>query len=311
MATSIREMKGESKIEFISNYVVLDIETTGFSPQYDKIIEIGAIKVFDGKIVDEFQSLINPQCEIDDFIMQLVGITNEMLQTAPTFEIIMNDFLNFIGDDLIVGHNANFDINFLYDNYLMHNIYFKNDFIDTLRLSRFLFKNFKSHTLDFLQTGLHLEHKIEHRAIADCLCTYDLYEYIKKHITDNNIDFKSLYTKKHYHSSPVRAADIHSSTDSFDEDHPLYNKVCVFTGALEQFTRKEAMQIVANFGGINGDNVTQKTNFLILGNNDYCSSIKDGKSNKHKKAEALILQGSDLIILPESVFYDMINDYDN
>ena len=71
------------------------------------------------------------------------------------------------------------------------------------------------------------------------------------------------------------------------------------------------MQIVANFGGINGDNVTKKTNFLILGNNDYCSSIKDGKSNKHKKAESLILQGNDLIIIPESVFYDMINDYDN
>lgn len=70
--------------------------------------------------------------------------------------------------------------------------------------------------------------------------------------------------------------------------------------------RKNAMQIVADLGGINGDNVTKKTNFLILGNNDYCKSIKDGKSSKQKKAEKLKLSGQDIEIIPESVFYDLI-----
>ena len=72
--------------------------------------------------------------------------------------------------------------------------------------------------------------------------------------------------------------------------------------------RKDAMQLVVNFGGSCGDNVTAKTNFLILGNNDFCSSIKDGKSSKQKKAEALILKGNDIEILSENVFYEMVLD---
>ena len=70
--------------------------------------------------------------------------------------------------------------------------------------------------------------------------------------------------------------------------------------------RKEAMQLVANLGGINGDSVTKKTNYLILGNNDYCKAIRDGKSNKQKKAEKLKLEGHDIEILPETVFYELL-----
>ena len=70
--------------------------------------------------------------------------------------------------------------------------------------------------------------------------------------------------------------------------------------------RKEAMQIVADLGGIPGDGVTKKTNYLMLGNNDYCKTIKDGKSSKQKKAEKLILEGADLQIISEQVFYDLI-----
>lgn len=72
--------------------------------------------------------------------------------------------------------------------------------------------------------------------------------------------------------------------------------------------RKDAMQLVVDLGGSVGDNVTKKTNYLILGNNDFCASIKDGKSNKQKKAEELILKGSDLEILSENVFYDLVLD---
>jgi len=72
--------------------------------------------------------------------------------------------------------------------------------------------------------------------------------------------------------------------------------------------RKEAMQIVADLGGKNADSVTKKTNYLILGNNDYCKSIKDGKSSKQKKAEKLKLDGYDIEIIPENVFYDIISE---
>lgn len=104
----------------------------------------------------------------------------------------------------------------------------------------------------------------------------------------------------------LRAKDISTENASFDTSHPLFGKVCVFTGALEKMARKDAMQLVVDLGGSVGDSVTKKTNYLILGNNDFCQSIKDGKSNKQKKAEALILKGHDIEILSENVFYDLV-----
>lgn len=85
------------------------------------------------------------------------------------------------------------------------------------------------------------------------------------------------------------------------------NKHCVFTGKLEKMIRKDAMQLVVNVGGILDNSVTKKTNYLILGNNDYCSSIKDGKSSKHKKAEKYKLEGQDIEIIDEDTFYNLFN----
>ena len=99
---------------------------------------------------------------------------------------------------------------------------------------------------------------------------------------------------------------LKAESDNFDTTHPLYGKVCVFTGKLELMSREQAAQLVVNLGGTCGNGVTKKTNYLILGNNDYCSTIKDGKSSKQKKAEQLILSGQDLQIIPEDVFYELV-----
>ena len=85
-------------------------------------------------------------------------------------------------------------------------------------------------------------------------------------------------------------------------------KLCVFTGTLERMLRKDAMQAVVDLGGQVGNSVTKKTNYLILGNNDYCPLITEGKSSKQKKAESLKLAGNDIEIISEDVFYDMIFD---
>ena len=99
---------------------------------------------------------------------------------------------------------------------------------------------------------------------------------------------------------------ITSENDSFDETHPLYRKRCVFTGALERMSRLDAAQLVANVGGIPENNVTKKTNYLILGNNDYNPILRGAKSGKQKKAEEYKLSGCDIEIIPESVFYEML-----
>jgi len=247
---------------------------------------------------------VNPGYEIDDFITELTGITNGMLAEAPILPDVLPQFISFIGSDVIIAHNANFDINFIYDSLTKHSgKHFKNDFIDTMRISRRMFQEHRCHTLNHLVERFELPHRAEHRAMTDTELVHKSYEYMKKHAKDNGIDFDSLYPK----SYGVRAKDIKTSNTEFDEDTPVYGNEFVFTGTLEKMPRKDAMQIVVDMGGLCSSDITKKTNFLVLGNLDYSKSIKDGKSRKQKKAESLELSGSDIQIISENVFYDMVS----
>ena len=146
-------------------------------------------------------------------------------------------------------------------------------------------------------------HWDRHRKVFELERLYNSEATQIKCMEENSITVESLLPTKNGFS----AKDIQASTNDFDATSPLYEKVCVFTGTLERMSRKEAMQLVVDRGGLCGDGVNKKTNFLVLGNNDYCSTIKDGKSTKQKKAEQLKLAGFDIEIISENVFYDMIN----
>ena len=310
MKNSSRPDKGLSLIASPSAYTVIDLETTGLSPDYDAILEFAAIKVKNNQICDTFSSLVNDQAYVDDFITDLTGITQDMIDSAPPILEIFPQFLDFVGDDIVIGHNVNFDINFLYDNSVrIFNRPFSNDFVDTMRLSRRLYPQHRHHRLSDVADYCNIQVNDLHRALADCQLAFGCYNALVSDIGHTYHTFDAFAHSVLVSSHGVRASDISSSVSDFDISHPFYQKTCVFTGKLEKMTRKEAMQIIADVGGINGDNVTQKTNYLILGNNDYCSTIKDGKSSKQKKAESLKLKGQDIEILPESVFYDIINDY--
>lgn len=293
-----RDQKGKSLLTRTKDFTAIDIETTGLSPEYDCIIELAAIRYRNGQPSGQFQQLVNPEFKIDEFITELTGITNEMLSGAPKIDVVLPDFLSFIADDIIVGHNVNFDVNFLYDNCQYEKLPpFKNDFVDTMRIARRLHKDWPNHRLDTMIDKLSIGSRDLHRALNDTSLTAESYLVM---IEDPSWDFSMK------DATAFRAKDIVAKEGMVREDSPLYGKVCVFTGALESFTRKEAMQIVADIGGICGDSVTKKTNILVLGNNDYCKAIKDGKSSKQKKAEQLILSGADLQIVPETVFLEMI-----
>ena len=295
--------KGRSILESISSFVVIDLETTGLDPACDSIIEIGAVRVENGVESSRFQTLVNPGYDIDEFISEMTGITNSMLSSAPTIEQVLPSFLEYIDNAIVVGHNVNFDVNFIYDNCIaMLESEFGNNFIDIMRFSRRLYKGFPNHKLQTLIKEFGIATSVEHRALSDAIMTWQCYERIKSHIEVNSIDI-SLFS---IHIG-LKAKDICSTISEHNENGPLHERVCVFTGTLERMARKDAMQLVVNLGGICGDNVTAKTNYLILGNNDYCSTIKDGKSNKQKKAEQLILSGADVSIISEDVFYDMIS----
>ena len=299
--------KGKSILVLPIDYTMIDIETTGLDPQYDKIIEVGCIKYRSGIEIDRFHSLIQPPPSsydgtyVTDFITSLTGITNEMLATAPNFNDISMSLWNFLDSELLVGHNVNFDINFLYDTFQKeNNRLIQNDFLDTMRLARRCLPELKHHRLWDLDNYFNIggEH---HRSIDDCLITNAILEHLSRLVQDNDI---SLDTTKH--SFDLRT--IQGDVTRFLPDHILYDKYCVFTGKLERYSRKDAAKLVVDIGGHCENNVTQKTNFLIIGNFDYSPSVKEGKSTKVKKAERLILEGQDLQIISENVFYDLLSE---
>lgn len=305
-----RSLKGKSTIDLLNDYIVFDIETTGLDSTYDEIIEIGAIKVHNNTIISTFNSLVKPQYEIDEYITELTGITNEMVKDAPTIEEILPDFMKYIGSDILIGHNVNFDINFIYDN-LYRNKYdvITNNFIDTMRIARKLLPELSHHRLIDLANYFEIDSTDNHRSLKDCEITMEVYEdlkYLALEKYPNIEEFKALFKK---HKNNFKASDIVSTKTAFDVDNLFYDKYVAITGTLEKMLRKEAMQIIVDLGGYVEDNVTQKTNYLILGNNDYNPILRGKKSSKLIKAENLRLQGKDIQIISENVFYDIIDDY--
>lgn len=172
-----RIYKGKSLIKNITDYTVIDIETTSLDSLSGEILEISAIKVKNKEVVDTFSKLIKVNEEIGPFTTNLTGITNEMvLNEGENLIDVLTSFSNFLEDDIIIGHNVNFDINFLYDS-MEKNLgeVLTNDYIDTLRLSRKLLPNLSHHRLDDLIEYFNLNKRDLHRALNDCILTNEVY----------------------------------------------------------------------------------------------------------------------------------------
>jgi len=298
-----REGKGKSLLQLVNDFVVLDFETTGLDPTYDEIIEVGAMKVVGGVVDGEFSTLIKPANKISEFITDLTGITNEMVLDAPKIQEVLPNLLKFIGDSVVLGHNAHFDVNFLYDNCKEHlGKPFSNDLVCIMRIARNAFKDIQFFKLSKLAKYFNVNYDKAHRAMADCKTVLSIYNAIQEYFSQSNIDFEALIKSN---KRGLVAKDILTDKADFDESHPLFGRVCVFTGTLEKMLRKDAMQIIVDLGGKCDDNVTKKTNYLILGVIDYNKVVSD-KSNKQIKAEQLQLAGLDIQVISENVFYEMI-----
>ena len=309
---TIREKKGQSLIDFPDNYIVVDTETTGLDPRFDSIIEIGAIKIRNNKIVDSFNTLIKPDRTrksgyVSSFITDLTGISNDMIEQDGISELeAMKQFNNFIKEDILVGHNANFDINFLYDSFIDQlEIPMTNSFIDVLRIARRQLKELKHHRLEDLMKHYGLFSDSQHRAKEDCYTTDNIFNHLKKDVKDTIGLEEFKKTVRSHYSKKVSANEVVTENTEFDEDNLCFGKYMVFTGKLEMI-RAEAMQLVRDLGGIPQNNVTSQTNYIVLGDLTYSANIKGDSTSKQKKAEKLKLDGQDIEILSENVFYDML-----
>ena len=171
--TKIAENEKGQDLE--GTYVVFDIETTGFSAVTDRIIEIGAVKVEDGKITDKFSTFVNPKRPIPFRITELTGITDEMVIDSPDIETILPQFIEFIGDAVLVAHNASFDVGFIEQNCKRQKIEADFTYVDTVALARVLLPALNRFKLDTVAKALNISLENHHRAVDDAGCTAEIF----------------------------------------------------------------------------------------------------------------------------------------
>jgi len=288
---------------------VLDLETTGLSPSFDEIIEAAAIRVRNGIEVARYEQLINPGRPVGGFITGLTGITDAMLVSRPSFDDVATSLWEFIGNDVIVGHSIAFDRNFLYDHMLPLGYQVVNNTVDTMRIGKRVFPGERHYRLDDLveRTGVTLEVP-RHRALGDVLITQAVYNSMCVMASANPTILERVTrpkTKTRTRTSQLKTSDIVAIED-VDEDNPLFGFTFCFTGTLERMVRKEAWQLVVNCGGILDQTVTRETNYLVMGETDYSRTVAGQESSKTLKARRLQQSGSDIHLIPETVFYDML-----
>ena len=273
----------------LNDYCVLDLETTGLYSDIDNIIEIGILKVRNNIITDRYSQLINPEKNIPKKITRITGITNEMVVDMPTIDKCIYDVYSFIDNDIILGHNTNFDLKFLHSLQNNFNVEFDNDYMDTLSLSRRTIANLPNYKLTTLREYLHL-HENSHRSIDDCIATKELYDYLKSihELLNAKIETSPF---SHDNKFDLRYYDFNKASNKLEGIH------FVFDGMLK--ISSNLADVYINYHGATRDqNVTLKTDYLVKIN------IHDTK--KYLKALDYQKKYDKIKIITEEEFYNLI-----
>ena len=171
-----------------ATYCVLDLETTGISITTEKITEVGIMKVKNGEVIDEFEIFVNPEKPIPQRVVEVTNITDEMVKDAETIDKVFPKILEFVGDSIIVAHNASFDVGFLKHNAKLLGYEFNNTYIDTLPLAKDLFPDLKKYKLGKIADSLGIEVDVAHRALADVDTTVKVFNVMLKKLKAKGIN---------------------------------------------------------------------------------------------------------------------------
>lgn len=288
----------------LNTYVSFDFETTGINSKTCEIIEIAAVKVEKGDISDAFQTLVKPKEPIPRAITQLTGISNKMVATAPTISDVLPNFLDFIGDNLLIGHNiASYDLHILnrYSEHITGNSV-SNFYVDTLHLAQKLFPGL---SCNLLTLSCYCNVRIEdaHRALADSKTVHYCFLYMMSSFPDFYICPKQFI--------PMNKRPVKSSTRQVYEDvpddiyfHPVQkidisNKILCLTGLFNNGSKEQITEIITKNGGICKNSVTRKTDFLVIGEYGFYSS-------KTKTALNLQKEDAKVLIVSEDALFDFL-----
>ena len=223
------------------NFIAVDIETTGLSPIKDKIMEIGAIGVMDGEIVEKYSQLIDPKVELSERITNLTGITNEMLENKPEQKMVIHEFYEFAGELPLLGHNILFDYSFLKTALAIEKISFERKGIDTLAISRVLHEDLESKSLEHMCNYYGIINENHHRAYEDAVTAYKLYQELAKHekATQQILAAKPLMYK------PKKIEPITPKQKNYLNDLIKYHRI-EFKQSIETMTKSEASRAIDN-----------------------------------------------------------------
>ncbi len=170
----------------IKDYISFDLETTGFEADSDYIIEIGALKVRNGKVCERFIEFLKPEMRIPSRITEITGITNDMVQNSRDSQNVIHDFINFCEDYILVGHNILFDYKFIKTYAVQYGYSFEKKGIDTLHIARKMHRNLKSKSLESLCAYYGITNQAAHRAYHDALATAKVYHMLAHDFEQDN-----------------------------------------------------------------------------------------------------------------------------
>ena len=207
-------------------FVVVDVEATGAKMPPNRIIELGAYRIKKGRIVDEFVTLVNPELPIPRFVMTLTGISTEMVRTAPFFADVAPRWLEFVGDAVLVAHNAPFDTNFL--NHEISRVYpghrMVNSHLCTVTLSRRMVPGLANYRLDTIADHFSIPIADRHRAGSDALATAEIFIRLLSTFHDNGV--RNLATARNFQllPPPAEMTPLIAGLDGFDSFRTSFQK---------------------------------------------------------------------------------------
>lgn len=221
----------------LENFVCVDLETTGLNPKTDRIIEIGMVKVREGKIVEQFSSLINPRQQLEERIEQITGITQKELENQPLQKEILPQILEFLEEDVLLGHRVLFDYSFLKRAFTNEKISFERKGIDTLKIARKVVEDCESKSLPKLCSHYGIEYH-PHRALSDALATVELYRKLSELYYEEELFAPKPLIFKVKKESPITEAQIQRLTLLLER----HNLPCA--AEITSMTRNEASRYI-------------------------------------------------------------------
>lgn len=244
-------MKITKKEDRITSFVCFDIETTGLNPVEDKIIEIGAMKVKDGKVIERFSQLINPMLKLSSTIVKLTGITDSMLKHAEQEQVVVKRFLDFVEDNIIIGHNIQFDYSFIKVAAGRLHLPFEKKGIDTLYLCKKLHPELKSKSLENMCKHYNIINEHAHRAYDDVKATTMLYVNLVNKFYEEQPE---VFRPKSMNYKIKKVQSITNKQKNYLIDLLKYHKI-EYIQPIESLTQSEASKwidkIILDKGRIN------------------------------------------------------------